>query len=313
MGLAASAVEASLMACSDADLLAALKDLPQDKLKFLQEALAPKQCTATDASNVWVLYVKLKVDYTKNPQVPNKEALVGSLAGVPGVELMPGMGKGVGFTTMWSTLPGLRGKFFTYNEETQTCSGVYTFFDKASMDAYMASDLFKQQKDYPHCPEVTATAHQMLAGSERSMDLGNWGGGAKPTRDDVSKAYVLVAHLHIDFTTNPDVPNKEALFASLAGIPDVELAPGLGKGMGFTGMWSAVPGLRSKAFTWTDEGNICSGFYVFFDKKSLDTYMDSELGKGQAAYPHVKKFEASVHEVLPGTEFSIDLGQWPGR
>ena len=67
--------------------------------------------------------MKLKVDYTKNPQVPNKEALVGSLAGIPGVELMPGMGEGVGFTSMWATLPGLRGKFFTYNEETQTCSG----------------------------------------------------------------------------------------------------------------------------------------------------------------------------------------------
>ena len=98
--------------------------------------------TAQDMLDAKLLYVKLKMDYTTNPE----------LTSVDGLKYVLGEG---GATTPWAELPGLRHKYFVYNEETQTCSGVYVFFDKASLDAYMASELFKAQGEYPHVSEVT--------------------------------------------------------------------------------------------------------------------------------------------------------------
>jgi hypothetical protein len=57
---------------------------------------------------------------------------------------------------------------------------------------------------------------------------------------------------------------------------------------------------------------VCSGFYTFLDKASLETYLESEQWKGQAAAPNVASVSYTVHEMLPGTERSTDLGSWKG-
>ena len=71
---------------------------------------------------------------------------------------------------------GLRGKYFTYKADTEICSGFYTFLDRESLDAYMASDLWKSQSQAPNVESVTFSVHEMLAGTERSIDLGRWKG-----------------------------------------------------------------------------------------------------------------------------------------
>ena len=76
-------------------------------------------------------------------------------------------------------------------------------------------------------------------------------------------------------------------------------------------MWAAVPGLRSKYFTLTPDAKLCSGFYTFFDKASLDAYVASDLFKMHATFKHFSKIEYTVHEVLAGSERSVDLGAWP--
>ena len=42
----------------------------------------------------------------------------------------------------------------------------------------MASDLFKQQGDAPHIKELSYSVHDVLPGTERTMDMGDWHGAA---------------------------------------------------------------------------------------------------------------------------------------
>ena len=46
---------------------------------------------------------------------------------------------------------------------------------QASLDKYMASDLFKQQGDPPHIKALSYTVYDVLPGTEKSIDLGAWG------------------------------------------------------------------------------------------------------------------------------------------
>ena len=40
----------------------------------------------------------------------------------------------------------------------------------------MASDLFKKQGEPPYIADLKYKVHDILPGTERSMDLGSWGG-----------------------------------------------------------------------------------------------------------------------------------------
>ena len=70
------------------------------------------------------------------------------------------------FTAAWATVPGLRGKYFTYNEETQTVSGIYTFFTREAMQAYTRSELFKEV-ERSAVTHPTRSKHPFVACSSR--------------------------------------------------------------------------------------------------------------------------------------------------
>ena len=258
------------------------------KLKLLPTNLPP---TAKDSVNAWVLYVKLKCDWKGNPDVPNLNAL----------RAMLDQG---GVTGMWAEVPGLRSKYFTYCKETDTVTGVYLFFTKHAMEAYKSSGLFKAHATFKHFSSVEAEVHDVMEGTESSMDLGKWSAGVKPSRADFdNKAYMLHVRLTCNYKGNPDIPNEAAM---RYGIID-----GPGPNQGFPKMWAMVPGLRSKYFTLTEDASLCSGFYTFFDKISLDKYIKSDLFKMHGTFKHFSKIEYTVHEVLAGSERSVDLGAWP--
>ncbi|KAK3267473.1 hypothetical protein CYMTET_23972 [Cymbomonas tetramitiformis] len=241
--------------------------------------------TATDMAAAKLLYVQLKMDWTANPDVKSPEDLKWVL------------GDG-GATEPWAAVEGLRHKYFAYCPETETCSGVYVFFNQQKLDAYMSSELFAAQGKYPHVSQVTATVLDVMEGTELCIEKTAWGSNP-PTREDVSKAVMLIVHLKIDYAANPDCPDEDALRNVMKA-----------DGMGYPGAFAELAGLRGKYFVYHKELETCSGFYTFVDRASLDEYLKSDLFSGQANFPHIKEVTFSVHEVCPGTERAMDLGDW---
>ena len=58
---------------------------------------------------------------------------------------------------------------------------MYVFFSQAKLDAYLASELFSAQSQYPHVSEVTYEVHDVIAGTEKSIENFSWG-HTPPTR-----------------------------------------------------------------------------------------------------------------------------------
>ena len=109
-----------------------------------------------DMAAAKLLYVQLKLDYSKNPDVKNLD------------DLRVLLGEG-GATSYWAGMEGLRHKYFIYDHRTETCSGVYVFYTQAALDKYMASDLFKSHQNpeiMPHFNgQVTATVLDVMPGT----------------------------------------------------------------------------------------------------------------------------------------------------
>ena len=101
-----------------------------------------------------------------------------------------------------------------------------------------------------------------------------------PTGADMEKAKLLYVTLKMDYTSNPDVPNVDALKSALSDG-------------GLTKVWAGVAGLRHKYFVYDKEEEVCSGVYVFYTEKALTDYMESDLFKAQSTYPHVSKVTAA--------------------
>jgi len=206
-----------------------------------------------DMENAKLLYVQLKMDYTKNPDMKSVDSLKYVL------------GEG-GATEAWASLEGLRHKYFVYNHETETCSGVYVFYDQASLDKYMESELFNAQSQYPHVSKVTAEVKDVMPGTEESIEKSAWA-NTPPTREDMTKARMLIVDITMKYDTGIEgCPTSAAqLYPALAG--------------GYTAMFGGLKGLRGKYFAYDDKIDHCYGFYTFVDQESLDEYMASDLFK----------------------------------
>ena len=66
-----------------------------------------------------------------------------------------------------------------YNAEEERCYGFYTFVDQASLDKYMASDLFKLQGDPPHIKALTYKVYDVLPGTDGGKRGREEGAGGK--------------------------------------------------------------------------------------------------------------------------------------
>jgi len=262
-----------------------------------------------DMKSAKLLYVKLKFNWTENPDVKSLDDLKGML------------GDG-GVTGEWAKVPGLRHKYFIWHEETMTCSGVYVFYDEASLNKYMESDLFKAQGTYPHVTSVVAEVKDVMPGTELSIEKTPWCGwqkNAPPTREEVEKAKMLIVYITMDYNTgNPPASATDLYYVMEApkncgcGLA-VCKTYGKQEGKGYPGLFGSLKGLRGKYFAYDATIDHCYGFYTFLDEASLKEYMASELFLKQGEPPHIKELTYTVHDVLPGTERSMDLGSWKGR
>ena len=68
------------------------------------------------------------------------------------------------FAPAFREVPGLISKVWLKNTEANTYGGVYTWRDKAAMDAYIASALFRSVQQHPHLTEVTSRDYGVLEG-----------------------------------------------------------------------------------------------------------------------------------------------------
>jgi len=251
-----------------------------------------------------VLFVKLKAKWDSGvEQCPTKIE-----------DLRYGLGDG-GLTKPWSGMTGLRHKYFGFDKNEEIVCGVYAFYSQAALDKYMASDLFASHKQMPHFSSVEAEVHDVLVGTENSIENYNWN-NVPPTRGDVTAGAMLVVRLDIDL----------GVLAGAVGLPEGSSKKEQegafrmnfdSKGMNYPGASfgkeSGPKGLRGKYFTWNSEKSVCSGFYTFVTKADLDAYMESDLFKTQTEPPFISLQSATVYEILPGTEITVDQGSWSGK
>jgi len=253
-----------------------------------------------DMADAKVLYVKLPAKWDSGVEgCPTKID-----------DLRMGLGDG-GLTKPWAGLKGLRHKFFGFDKDADLVVGVYCFYNQAALDEYMASELFASHKQMPHFSSVEAEVHDVLVGTENSIENHEWP-NTPPTRADVTAGAMLIVRLDIDLAKLglPEGASREEQEAAFRMNFD---AKGNNFPGGMFGKETGPAGLRGKYFTWNSEMNLCSGFYTFTTREALDTYMASDLFKGQAAAPFITLQSATVFEILPGTEIAIDQGSWSGK
>lgn len=68
------------------------------------------------------------------------------------------------FAPAFRNVPGLISKVWLRNADTNTYGGVYTWRNRAAMDAYLASDLFRSAQQHPYFAEVTSRDFGVIEG-----------------------------------------------------------------------------------------------------------------------------------------------------
>jgi hypothetical protein len=119
-------------------------------------ASEPIRADVNDMKKAHILYVTLKCDWEGNPDIKTVE------------DMRKGLGEG-GMTAMYAPPDGpkgLRHKYFTYCEKTDSIYGVYTWFDRESLDNYVKSDMFAMHKTWPQFSSVEYQIHDVMEGTE---------------------------------------------------------------------------------------------------------------------------------------------------
>jgi len=76
----------------------------------------------------------------------------------------------------WANVPGMRSKWFWYDAEKCRCGGIYTFFNRAAVDEYRKSDLFKSMWSFPFIKpdSLKVKIWENTMGGELTAEMGNW-------------------------------------------------------------------------------------------------------------------------------------------
>jgi len=283
--------------------------------------MATMAVAAADMEKAKLLYVKLRMGVEKKVNAPKapkkgdapkkKKAVTKTSDGskdttdpdVPNVDTFKHALSEGGLAKAWAGVPGLRHKYFIYDSEAEVFSGVYVFYTEAALNDYLASERFANGGcGYPVTYGHLRGIKDVMPGTELAIEKTSWP-STPPTRDDVSAAKMLIVDLTLDYATGVEgLPTcKEELYGFMAAPPN---------GMGYPAQFGELEGLRGKYFAYDASIDHCYGFYTFVDQASLDTYMASDLFKLQGDPPHVKELSFKVHDVLPGTEACVDLGEW---
>jgi hypothetical protein len=69
-----------------------------------------------------------------------------------------------GLAPVFADVPGLVSKTWLADEATNTYGGIYTWVDRAAMEAFASSDLFKSVASNPNFANITSRDFAVLAG-----------------------------------------------------------------------------------------------------------------------------------------------------
>lgn len=184
-------------------------------------------------------------------------------------------------------ISGLIGKTFIGNLEKGVFGGVYYFTDKASVDTYLASELWKGIVNHPNLVNFITESYSVAAISELSN-------GFADKRKTINEGN--------DYTA------KEILIVNY-GLSEMSLEAHAQLGKDVVGNFAPgkIKGLIGKTFIGNLENEVFGGVYYFTDQISTDTYLASELWKGIVSHPNLVNFKYERYSIAPISSISNGL------
>ena len=182
-------------------------------------------------------------------------------------------------------VPGLLGKSFIGNLESEIFGGVYYFSDKNDVDVYLESELWKGVVAHPNLVNFKTDVFRTFDGT----DMANGNHSMRKTSsnpDDASDMHILVVNY-----TNEVNPSDEEMSSQVK-----EYAPVFSN--------ENFPGMIGKTMINSIDGNIYGGVYYFTSRSAIDDYLASDLWIGFEGDVNTNVFKKDIYAVAPISSIS---------
>ena len=177
-------------------------------------------------------------------------------------------------------VPGLLGKSFIGNLETEIFGGVYYFSNQKDVDVYLESELWKGVVAHPNLVNFKTDVFKTFDGTE----LANGNHSMRKTSsnpDDASGLHILVVNY-----TNEVNPTDEEMSSQVK-----EYAPVFSN--------ENFPGMIGKTMINSADGDIYGGVYYFTSRSAIDDYLLSELWTGFEGDSNTNVYKKDIYMVAP--------------
>ena len=182
-------------------------------------------------------------------------------------------------------VPGLLGKSFIGNLESEIFGGVYYFSDKNDVDVYLGSELWKGVVAHPNLVNFKTDVFRTFDGTE--MANGNHSMRKTSSNpDDASDMHILVVNY-----TNMVNPSDEEMSSQVK-----EYAPVFSN--------ENFPGMIGKTMINSVDGNIYGGVYYFTSRSAIDDYLASDLWIGFEGDANTNVYKKDIYAVAPISSIS---------
>ena len=182
-------------------------------------------------------------------------------------------------------VPGLLGKSFIGNLESEIFGGVYYFSDKNDVDVYLGSELWKGVVAHPNLVNFKTDVFRTFDGTE--MANGNHSMRKTSSNpDDASDMHILVVNY-----TNEVNPSDEEMSSQVK-----EYAPVFSN--------ENFPGMIGKTMINSVDGNIYGGVYYFTSRSAIDDYLASDLWIGFEGDANTNVYKKDIYAVAPISSIS---------
>ena len=195
------------------------------------------------------------------------------------------LGKSVAPSFTPENVPGLLGKSFIGNLESEIFGGVYYFSDKNDVDVYLESELWKGVVAHPNLVNFKTDVFRTFDGTE--MANGNHSMRKTSSNpDDASDMHILVVNY-----TNEVNPSDEEMSSQVK-----EYAPVFSN--------ENFPGMIGKTMINSVDGNIYGGVYYFTSRSAIDDYLASDLWIGFEGDVNTNVYKKDIYAVAPISSIS---------
>ena len=195
------------------------------------------------------------------------------------------LGKSVAPSFTPENVPGLLGKSFIGNLESEIFGGIYYFSDKNDVDVYLESELWKGVVAHPNLVNFKTDVFRTFDGTE--MANGNHSMRKTSSNpDDASEMHILVVNY-----TNEVNPSDEEMSSQVK-----EYAPVFSN--------ENFPGMIGKTMINSVDGNIYGGVYYFTSRSAIDDYLASDLWIGFEGDVNTNVYKKDIYAVAPISSIS---------